>query len=138
MEREKKNKATQPRSRHTQIMFVKEGETPTSASLQRTSRILCQAGDWKLAVELNQRLTFPDIVPTNLRPDMVLWLSTTRMVIIIELTVPWVERCSEALERKRGKYEALLMECREKGWQTCSFPVEVGCRGFPHSLCGEC
>ena len=24
-----------------------------------------------------------------------------------------------------------LAECRERGWQTWNFPVNVGCRGFP-------
>ena len=54
-----------------------------------------------------------------------------KKIIIIELTVPWEERCGEANERKRAKYDELMTECRGKGWQTWNFPVEVGCRGFP-------
>ncbi|XP_069139210.1 uncharacterized protein [Argopecten irradians] len=131
LEKERKSgRSSQPRSKHTQIRFVREGETRTSRS-ERSSGIIGQAGDWRLEVDLNQRLTFPDIVPTNLRPDMVLWSPGTKKVIIIELTVPWEERCSEAHERKRAKYEALLTECREQGWHTWNYPVEVGCRGFP-------
>ena len=53
------------------------------------------------------------------------------MLIIIELTVPWEERCNEAHERKLSKYEDLLAEWRKQGWKTWNFNVEVGCRGFP-------
>ncbi|XP_069118797.1 uncharacterized protein [Argopecten irradians] len=123
LEKERKSvRSCQPRSKHTQ----------TSRSEKSTGIISQTAGDWRLEVDLNQRLTFPDIVPTNLRPDMVLWSPGTKKdIIIIELTVPWEERCSEAHERKRAKYEALLTECREQGWHTWNYPVEVGCRGFP-------
>ncbi|XP_069103902.1 uncharacterized protein [Argopecten irradians] len=62
---------------------------------------------------------------------MVLWSPGTKKVNIIKLTVPWEQRCSEAHERKRAKYEALLTECMEQGWHTWNYPVEVGCRGFP-------
>ena len=34
-------------------------------------------------------------------------------------------------ELKKAKYEALAEECRDSGWRTTIFPVEVGCRGFP-------
>ena len=53
------------------------------------------------------------------------------MMIILELTVPWEERTDEAHERKRSKYQELAEMCREKGYKTWIFPVEVGCRGFP-------
>ena len=39
--------------------------------------------------------------------------------------------CSEAHERKATKYQDLVQQCRDKGWQAWLFPVEVGCRGFP-------
>lgn len=35
-----------------------------------------------------------------------------------------------AFERKRDKYTELVTECREAGWSTTIYPVEVGCRGF--------
>ena len=44
---------------------------------------------------------------------MVLWSRETKMLIIIELTVPWEERCNEAHERKLSKYEDLLAECKK-------------------------
>ncbi|XP_035768510.1 soluble scavenger receptor cysteine-rich domain-containing protein SSC5D-like [Neolamprologus brichardi] len=55
---------------------------------------------------------------------------------MLELTVPWEERIEEANERKRGKYQELVQECRGRGWKTFYEPIEVGCRGFAgRSLC---
>lgn len=42
----------------------------------------------RIAVDLDKKLTFPEIVPTNFRPEMVLWSPGTKKVnIIIEPTV---------------------------------------------------
>ncbi|CAC5386776.1 unnamed protein product [Mytilus coruscus] len=54
-----------------------------------------------------------------------------KMIVAIELTVPWEERCEEAYQRKKEKYTELMTTCRERGWKAWLFPVEVGCRGFP-------
>ena len=32
---------------------------------------------------------------------------------------------------KKAKYTDPHTLCKECGWQTCLFPEEVGCRGFP-------
>ena len=55
------------------VQFVKEGET-TRRNLRNNTKsgILDQAKDWQLEVDLDRKLRFPDIVPTNVRPDMVL------------------------------------------------------------------
>ena len=57
-----------------QIQFVKEGET-TRMNIMNNNKsvILDQARAWQLDVDLDRKLRFPEIVPTNLRPDMVLW-----------------------------------------------------------------
>ena len=60
----------------------------------KTSGILVQAKDWTLEVHLDKKLKFPDIVPTNLRPGMVVWLIGTKKIIVLKLTVPWEERYS--------------------------------------------
>ena len=64
-----------------------------------------QAKDWQPGMDLDKKLKFPDIVPTNLIPGMVLWSAGTKKIIVIELTctVPWEERCSEANERNRAR-----------------------------------
>ena len=83
-----------------------------------------------MEVDLGKRLVFPDVVQTTLRPDIVLWSKTGKKLIVIELKVPWETRCEEAYERKKAKYIELLDLCKEKGWRTWLFQVEVGAKGF--------
>ena len=77
-------------------------------------------GTWKLT---SGRDLFSQ---TTLRPDIVLWSKTGKKLIIIELTVPWETRCEETYERKKAKYTELVNLCRQQGWRTWLFPVEVG------------
>ncbi|XP_052777991.1 uncharacterized protein LOC128215335 [Mya arenaria] len=85
-----------------------------------------------MLVDLGKKLKFPEeVAHTNLRPDIVLWSRSPKLVVLVELTVPWEERCEEAYELKTGKYHDLVDTYRERGWKTWLFPVEVGCRGFP-------
>ena len=136
IETARKSKKRQGSSKQVSISFVKEGQTGIKTSLQATAGLLYQANDWSMTTDLDSQLTFP-IVTTQLRPDIVLWSISTKKVVIIELTVPWEERCEEANERKKAKYEDLLAECRQQGWKTWNFPVEVGCRGFPAQSLGR-
>ena len=63
--------------------------------------ILAMVNDWVLLVDLKRQLRFPkDIVPTNLRPDIVIFSKESKVCVIMELTVPWEERIEEAHERK--------------------------------------
>lgn len=68
---------------------------------------------------------------TTLRSGIVLLFIKNKKIILVELTVQWEEGCQEALEMKALKYQSLVKECREKGWQIWPFPKEIGCRGFP-------
>ena len=142
---------------HGQIAFVKSGDTRKTQTAQPTlqnrsvgsstakptlqnrsvgSSILGGTTGWNMEVDLGKRLVFPDVVQTTLRPDIVLWSKAGKKLIVIELTVPWETRCEEAYERKKAKYTELLDLCKEKGWRTWLFPVEVGARGFcSQSLC---
>ena len=97
----------------------------------RQPSILDSTNDWELTADIGKQLQFPEVVHTTLRPDIVLSSKKTKKIVIIELTVPWEERCSQANERKKAKYEELVQQCREAGWQAWNYPIEVGCRGFP-------
>ena len=112
------------------VQFIRAGEQTSSVKRGR-SNILQGAQEWEMSADLGRKLTFPPIVQTTLRPDIVIWSGQAKKVILVELTVPWEEGCEEAHERKSLKYQDLIMECREKGWQAWLFHVEVGCRGFP-------
>ncbi|XP_078666098.1 uncharacterized protein LOC144908400 [Branchiostoma floridae x Branchiostoma belcheri] len=115
------------------ISFVKEGWKGKSKEKKEREQIgiIASASDWSLHTDLGKQLAFPaDIIDTNLGPDLILFSRKTTQVVLLELTVPWEDRMEEANERKRMKYQELVSRCREKGWKTWYFPVEVGCRGF--------
>lgn len=84
-----------------------------------------------MRADLDQQLKFPhEITPTSLRPDVVLWSTSMRTVIMVELTVPWEEGMEAAFERKKEKYTDLTAVCSQAGWRAVTYPVEVGCRGY--------
>ena len=113
----------------TKIAFVAQG---TQVRLKerdapRPERTLGEA--WEVTADLpGCEGLFP--VPTTKRPDMVVWCEQERKVHIVELTVPHEDNIAAAHERKEARYEKLLDECAEAGWQAQHFPIEVGCRGF--------
>jgi hypothetical protein len=55
------------------------------------------------------------IVQTTLRLDVVIRSTSQKSIIVIELTVPWEERCEEAHQRKSAKYEELVEMCVNNG-----------------------
>ena len=76
-------------------------------------------------------MQFPSyVVLTMLRPDVVILSRTARIVIMGELTVPWEDNVEEAHDRKKEKYEELVMQYKEHGWRAHCYPFEVGCRLF--------
>ena len=84
-----------------------------------------------MAADLKEALHFPNhIVHTQERPDIVIWSDTVKLVIIVELAVPWEENMEEDFERKKLRNEKLNIECEDKGWACQVMPIEVGCRGF--------
>lgn len=78
------------------IKFVREGEKPPTTASTR-SNLLQKAQSCEMRVDLGERLHFPLVVQTTLRPDVVLWSEEAKK-IITELTVLWEEGCNEAFE----------------------------------------
>ncbi|XP_078583820.1 uncharacterized protein LOC144866333 [Branchiostoma floridae x Branchiostoma japonicum] len=128
LEKERKKNQQPHRKTAASITFVREGEKRPATS-RPSSNLLQKAKAWEMRVDLGKKLQFPSVVHTTLRPDIVLFADGN--IVMIELTVPWEEGCDLAHERKRSKYQELLLECRAKGCNTWLFPVEIGCRGFP-------
>ncbi len=111
--------------------FVRAGQLPVKPTTKMETTLLDTARDWKMQVDLDQKLSCPpEIVTTNLRPDLILWSTSQKSLFIVELTVPWEAAIGEANERKRLKYSDLVAEAVQRGWWTQLLPVEVGCRGF--------
>ena len=54
---------------------------------------------WELRVDLDNKLVFPNIVETNLRPRAVLVSQQSKTLVAIEVAVPWEINCEEAHER---------------------------------------
>ena len=114
------------------IPFVKGGQSKSTST--KAHGLLVTASDWSMSVDLHRKLVFPEeILVTSKRPDIVLWSSSAKKVILIELTVPWEERMEESNELKRDKYSELVTDIKNKGWSCWCQPVEVGCRGFASS-----
>ena len=122
------------------ISFCKAGEKPVRVQPRRklvTTDLLSAASDWKLLVDsVNAKISFPSCVAlTTLRPDIVLYSTSRRIVFWMELTVCAEDRFSVSNSRKDRRYADLADQCRANGWQVVSFSVEVGVRGFiPDSL----
>ena len=115
------------------IVFVPAGTQP---KLQQRrdhgpDSLLQEAQDWECLVDLERALQFLSIVAlTKFRPDVVILSRVARILIMGELTVPWEDNVEEAHERKKEKYEELVMQSEECGWRAHCYPFEVGCRGF--------
>lgn len=93
--------------------------------------VIAQANDWSVQFDVGSRLVFPrEVAETLLRPDLLIKSTSKKILILVELTVPWEERVAVAHELKVTKYEHLVYEARQNGWFLYNLPVEVGCRGF--------
>ncbi len=114
------------------IAFVKAGgKRRRTAGARNPPGLLATANDWQLSADLVKQLKFPQhIVRTTLRPDILLVSEEMKNIILMELTVPWEDHLDEAHERKRTKYEELVIDCRKQGWKARCMLIEVGCRGF--------
>jgi hypothetical protein len=113
------------------INFVKSGTVAPSSGYFKQDGLLGSAKDWQMLADLDKQLKFPEVIlSTNLRPDIVLWTTARKFLVIIELTVPWEDRMEIANELKSTKYNDLVKDCENKGWKVWSIPIEVGARGF--------
>ncbi len=116
------------------ITFVRKGDKAhkTGTVVKNPPSSLQKTSDCELRVDLRRKLVFPqDVAVTSLQPDMVLLSRSTKTIIVAELTVPWKERLATSHQLKKAKYKDLVDEAVVKGWHATSYPIEVGCRGFP-------
>lgn len=96
--------------------FSPEEEKLQSNTSPPDSCPLTTAWDWKMQIDLNQRLTFPpEVAVTNLRSDLVLWSKSCPWVFVVELTVPRGESVNEAFEKKKLRYTKSGNCSRESG-----------------------
>ena len=98
LELERKKKHPKGNTGITFIPFVKEGTTNMPTSSAKKQGIIQQASDWTLQADLDKKLQVPDVVQTSLRSDVVIQSTATKRLVIVQLTVPWDERCQIAYE----------------------------------------
>ena len=87
--------------------------------------------EYHLTVDLGEAsYQFPlHIVPTNLRPDLVMWSDVHRTLHLVELTVCFESGFDEAAERKVNRYSELAKEACAYGYHTTVLPIQIGSRG---------
>ena len=79
----------------------------------------------------SQTYSFPHhISPTNLRPDIVWWSDTHKVLWLFELTVSFESLVADAQGRKQSKYLDLVEAGRSAGYKTELITIEVGSRGM--------
>ena len=92
-----------------------------------------------LLSDLGDKLVFPSfIVITCLRPDIVLFSTTIKTVIILESTCLSQENMEKWHKKKLFKYDPLTTLIRYNGWSVYFFAVEVGVRGYCSTSLKSC
>ena len=103
------------------------------------SGLLHLTADWKLQSDLGDKLVFPSFIAiTCLRPDIVLFSTSIKTVIILELTCPCDENMEEWHQKKFFKYDPLTTSVRCNGWSVYFFGVAVGARGYCSTSLKSC
>ena len=127
---------------HISNSFIKAGSNTTSTVSKSIDRnILSTANDWKLLVDFDHdHIVFPpEILSTDQRPDIIIWSRKTKMVLLIELTVPADENIQAAQIRKKARYDELSREINSvSSWNTKIITIEVGARGFVGKSMNSC
>ena len=114
--------------------FVRAGTQNTSRPSADTPRkLLEEANDWIVLIDgIPQRTVFPQCtgVDTALRPDILIYSQSRKIMIWAELTVPLEENVIDAQIRKTKRYLELANTLRSKGWTTHPYTIEVGSIGW--------
>ena len=96
------------------------------------AEVLCDVvvSDNKVMTDSHKDTVPPDILITNLRPDLTVIDRGQRKIVIVELTVPFERNFIAAKERKADKYAPLLAGLEEGGYMCKYFSLELGARGI--------
>ena len=70
---------------------------------------------------------------TEQKPDLVIIdkAAAPVKILLVELTIPWdsSQNFKAAVERKTARYERLIEDLREAGFDARNMALEIGCRG---------
>ena len=97
---------------HISLSFVSKDNKDAVVNRPKTSpkSMLAGTSDWRLLTDYqHSHLVFPpEIITTNLRPDLVIWSPSAKSVILLELTCPAEEGFAAASIRKLARYSELV------------------------------
>ena len=129
-------RSTTIRTEGEKVEFVGLGEKVVSLPTKRrgygSMGIMTAAKDWKVLVDLDKQLKFPQEVQvqTTQRPDLIMYSNSIKRIIWWELTCPVEENISKNHDKKLDKYAELQVDCQTAGWSCFNVAIEVGARGF--------
>ena len=118
---------SQNKTQHISQSFVKAGSTLSALCRKKaqTNRQteLDGATDWTIFTDFDQdNYVFPpEILSTNLRPDILRWSQNQHKVIMIELTCPAEKGISAAQTLKESRYLPLITEIKNTSKWTVRF-----------------
>jgi hypothetical protein len=118
---------------------MSDHSTTVSTKLQRSNLLSC-ANDWELLIDFDHKrlVVPPEICSTDQRPDIVIWSPSSKTAYFIELTCPSEENIEAAQIYKAARYIELCSLASNNGWNTKTFPVEAGARGFVSRSMNSC
>ena len=131
------NASELPSSKPSRIASASATSKIPCSRTRRDKSLLSAANDWQLLIDFDcHRMLFPPIiVATSGRPDVVLWSTSTKTVILGELTCPAEENIMKAHVRKVDRYATLCEQIRDAGWTPVLRTFEAGARGFVGHRC---
>lgn len=121
--------------------FIIPGNTNTaSVSNSQRRHLLTGANDWKLQIDFSHKQIMfpPEICSTDKRPDIVIWSSSSKTALAIELTCPSEENIDASQVYKQSRYIELCSLAEDNGWKIKVIPIEAGARGFVARSMSSC
>ena len=113
--------------------FVKKGEmVPRTSKNSKSILTKYYATDWRINFDFHNNPTIP--IETNhdtlLRPDIVIFSTSKKVIIWFEETIPLERNCTDAAIRKKARYKSLKSDLMLKKWIVHDSSFEIGSLGF--------
>ena len=127
------------KTKFSYIKFVKAGSRLPQTSKKNNCGLLHTAPDWVLLSDLESTLVIPPTIAiSQLRPDVLLYSTSTKTVTILELTCPCEENMESWHATKFRQYDPLFSAIKSNGWSIHFFTVEARAQGYCASTIRSC
>lgn len=71
-----------------------------------------------------------DVIITSQRPDIVFIDKPSKLIILVELSIPFELNIEATHQRKVERYKDLIQDIQESGYTVKYYPIEIGSRAF--------